>query len=119
VFPDRVVTPVVTFDDSVPAAERTAWEKRLLSDLTGSALDVVPADASNSLAVTIHVSVTTEAGKTDAGAVFHAARATANLGLIRIKTTVESGHAAGKTAPEARSKALTRLGRKVYLALTW
>ena len=114
-----MITPVVTFDESVAKAEQASWKKALLEHLDGSALDVVPADAKNALEATIHVSIAVETGETDNGAAFHVARAKADLGLIRIRTKVESGHAVAKTEKAAREKALRKLAEKVFRALTY
>lgn len=118
-FPDRTVTPVVTFDDSVPEVLRTAFVDGLLGDLDGSPLRVVPKDAKDSLVVTIHASVVVQPGRTDTGTTFWAARARATVRLIRNRVEVEGGHAVDRTQDGARAKAMERLRRKVFLTLTW
>jgi len=119
ILPDRTVTPEVTFDESVPEAERKAFIAGLLRQLDDSPLTVVPRNDPKALVVAIRVSVTTEPGRTDAGTPFFAARARAHVRLIRNELTVKGGHAAARTREEALGKALARLREKVYLTLTW
>jgi len=119
VFPDGTVTPVLTFDDSVPDAMRKAFIDGLLGDLDGSPLTVVPGDAKNALVVTIHASLVVQPGRTDAGARFFAARARATVRLIRNRVELDGGHAVERTEDGARKKAMERLREKVLLTLTW
>jgi len=119
ILPDRTVTPVVTFDESVPPALRKAFIDGLMRDLDGSPLTVVPRNDRMSLVVEILVSIVVEPGRTDAGTAFFASRARAEVRLIRSRVTVAGGHAAAPSRTRALSKALTRLREKVYQTLTW
>ncbi|MEN8149981.1 MAG: hypothetical protein ABFS86_09165 [Planctomycetota bacterium] len=119
VFPDRTVTPVVTFDESVPEPLQKTFVDGLIGDLDGSPLTVVPKSAANSLVVTIHANLVVQPGRTDAGATFFAARARATVHLIRNRLEVEGGHAVDRTENGAREKAMARLRKKVLLTLTW
>ena len=79
----------------------------------------MPREDPKALLVTIRVSAVVEPGRTDAGAIFYAARARAIVRLIRNELTVEGGHATARTREEALARSLVRLREKVYLTLTW
>jgi hypothetical protein len=118
-LPDRVLTPEVSFDDSVPAPEREPWTRALLARLADSPLTVVPGDAEKSLPVSIAVTVESGEGRTDRGAPFFAARAAATIRLHRVEIRVTARPGVAVLEKDAVHGALANLVSRVYLALTW
>ena len=118
-LPDRVITPRVSFDDSVPEKERAPWERALLARIGESPLTAVPAGAPKSLPVDIAVTVECGDGRTDRGASFFAARAIATVRLHRVEVRVDGPPGVAVRKAEAVRGALAKLVEKVYLTLTW
>jgi hypothetical protein len=116
---EGVITPIVTFDPSVPEAARASWTERLEKEIEAADIRLVPPGHELSLEVDIHVRIDIEEGRTDAGTVYHVARGSADVRRLRAHVEVVAPLAVSPDRAEAVSAALDRLLLPVEDAIAW
>lgn len=115
----RALTVDLVFDDSVPEAARAAWREELVRRVEEAAVDVHPVGTPNAAPVRVRIAVDVDAGRTDTGVDFHAARGRAVVELHRARVEVVGAPWVAADAAAAVRGALDRLAEEVSLTLTW
>ena len=103
----------------MPEGERAAWTAALEEALLAAGIQLPEEPPHPVPRVSVTVSVASGEGRTDTGTRFLAARATAVIGLRRVRIEVVSHPGVAADAAGARRKALESLVPRVESAIAW